>query len=89
MPAPRKRITEPTTIDVGGIAVTPDEISQAIDILTSAPGIMVKQPLFRAQHPLAEADYHQIASEQRGIDHTPKAQTKPAFIAALARLAAG
>lgn len=85
---PRKR-AQSTTSDVGGVLISVEQIELAIEILTSSSGIMVRQPLARVNHPLAAADYHAVAAEQRQIDETPKAKTKAAFIAALVRLAAG
>lgn len=58
------------------------------DILTSARGIMCAQPLRAGGHPLAAADYHKLAAEQRVIDLDPGAKTKPMFMSALERLAA-
>jgi hypothetical protein len=86
MPPSTRRTSKSRT--VGGVTVTVAEIRTAIDILTSAAGIMVKQPLARAEHPLAATDYHGVAAEQRQIDEDPTEGTKTAFVRALERLAA-
>ena len=85
---PRVRKTPAATVAVGGVETDTATIKSAIDVLTASSGIMVKQPLARAGNPLADCDYHAVANEQRQIDATPGAQTKPTFIRALERLAA-
>lgn len=87
--APRTRSAAGSTIQVGGIAVTSEQVQSAIDILTSASGIMVRRPLARAQHLLAECRYHDVATEQRELNGDKKVQTKIAFVAALRRLSPG
>ncbi|MEO6701023.1 MAG: hypothetical protein ABI140_14800 [Jatrophihabitantaceae bacterium] len=39
---PRKRAMKAT---IGGVAITADQVTAAVDILTNAAGIMVRQPL--------------------------------------------
>ena len=54
-------------VTVGGVALTADEVAAALKILREAKGIMVRQPLARAGHPLAEAEkgwYHPFAREE-------------------------
>jgi hypothetical protein len=86
---PRARKTKSTTVDVGGVAFSAEDVRTAIDILTSAGGVMVKQPLARAGNPLAAVDYHEVAAGQRKLDGDPRAHTKIAFIRALARSLSG
>ncbi len=45
--------------------------------------------MVKANHPLAETDYHLVVKDQRSIDGDTKLNTKMAFIAALIRLATG
>ena len=51
-------------VTVGGVALTLDEVAAALKILREAKGIMVRQPLARAGHPLARAEagwYHEFS----------------------------
>ena len=82
------RAGPPATIEVGGVAVTVEEIKHALIVLSDAKGIMVRQPLSRAEGPLANADYHGLANEQREIDGKAKMHTKSAFMRAWERLPA-
>lgn len=86
MPTPCKSVS---AVTVGGVEVTAEEVAEAIRILRSARGIMVRQPLAKANHRLADADYHAVPNEQRELDGDKKVQTKVAFVAALRRLSAG
>lgn len=80
---PRQRLP----VTVGGVEVSPEDAVAALEILTASPGIMVKQPLLRAGNPLSECDYHGFANEVRESDpELAKLNTKPAFMAGLARL---
>jgi hypothetical protein len=62
----------PQSFDIGGVTLTAADIRSAIDVLHAADrpgpmGIMVKQPLARAGHPLAQAEagwYHPFAKEE-------------------------
>ena len=79
----------PAKIDVGGVKVTQEEIRSAIDVLSSSTWIMVRQPLTSAGHPLAGANYLDVAREQRRVDGDRTVSTKIAFIHALERLLVG
>jgi hypothetical protein len=74
---------------IGGVAVTAAQIIEAIQILTEAKGIMVAQPLRKAENPLANCDYHGTAHDQRELDGDATSLTKVAFIHALERSIAG
>lgn len=50
-----------TTINVGGVDVTAEQIAQAIAILQSTGGTAVKQPLQAQGNPLSEMNYHAVA----------------------------
>lgn len=50
-------------VSVGGIAVTKEEIHQALEILNSDKSTAVKQPLKAKGHPLAAMDYHGVSKE--------------------------
>lgn len=67
-------------IDVGGVQASPEEIKSAIETLKAAKGYMVKQPLAKADSPLAGMDYHNVASKhlnkQGGQDKTKVAVLK-------------
>ena len=47
--------------------------------------IMVRQPLAKANNPLASCDYHGVANEERKLPGSEKLQTKAAFMAAIAK----
>jgi hypothetical protein len=60
LPAPESHV-------IGGVKLTLADIRQAINILRSSRGIMVRQPLAAAGHPLAAAQegwYHPFAKEE-------------------------
>jgi hypothetical protein len=71
---------------VGGVMVAPEDLAAAVAILTASNGIVVKQPLARAGHPLAEYGYHAVAKAERANEESAQSATKDAFIMALARL---
>jgi len=78
LPAPESHV-------VGGVKLSPADIRSAIEILRSAKGIMVKQPLARAGHPLSQATagwYHQFSREEIAlypeIAIDPQTHRKPA-----------
>ena len=58
--APNQGVTgpEPAKTDIGGVAVTKDEIHSAIQHLQEDKSTAVKQPLAKKGHPLAAMDYH-------------------------------
>jgi hypothetical protein len=61
LPAPEKH-------EVEGVPLSLPDIRRAIEVLKSSKGIMVKQPLARAGHPLAMAPdgwYHRLSAEER------------------------
>lgn len=58
-------------------------VEQAVEVLDSAPGIMVRQPLARACNPLAAADYHSVAAPYRHMFEGCRAKTRAAFVYAL------
>lgn len=56
----------PLTV-VGGVSLDLDQVTAAVKILREAPGVMVKQPLEKAGHPLAAAEkgwYHLFSAEE-------------------------
>ena len=61
LPVPEKHV-------ISGVVLSPADLREAIRILTEAKGIMVRQPLARAGHPLARADdpgwYHGFSGEE-------------------------
>jgi hypothetical protein len=78
LPRPEPRV-------VGGITLTLADVRRAIDILKAARGIMVRQPLASAGHPLANAAkgwYHQFAAEELALFPElridPQTHVKPA-----------
>lgn len=84
---------------VGGVLASAADCLAARELLERSPGLMVRQPLARAGHPLAGCDYHAEAapyrdaawaalawSGRRGAAGRPA--TKVAFMAALADRAA-
>lgn len=89
MPPRTRKPAQTATIDIGGVEVTVAEIKHAMIVLQDAKGIMVRQPLLRAEHPLAGCDYHAVANEQRLLDGIANMQTKSAFMRALERLSTG
>jgi hypothetical protein len=76
----------PVSYTISGITLTPSEIRSAIETLKNAKGIMVKQPLVRAGHPLAQAEdpewYHPFSREERQaypyLEVDPATRQKPA-----------
>jgi hypothetical protein len=87
-------------MNIGGVNLGPADIQQAIDILEGAKGIMVRQPLQRADHPLGSAApgwYHPFAQKEiavypaelmltPGTHSTPTAHVKTAVIHRLRRM---
>jgi hypothetical protein len=78
LPAPESHV-------IGGVTLTLADVRQALNILRSAPGIMVRQPLARAGHPLAGAEsgwYHPFAKQEIAdfpeIAIDPQTHRKPA-----------
>ena len=82
-------------MDVGGIAVTKEEIHAAIAHLNEDKSTAVKQPLKKKGHPLADMDYHGVATQELK-DHpelvipkgTKKAHVGQVKVAVLHHLAA-
>jgi hypothetical protein len=77
---------------IGGISVTSEQAQVALEILRSSQGMMIRQPLARAGHPLAACDYHAAAAPFRArAQDVPSAGrgaagrhlAKPAFIIAV------
>jgi hypothetical protein len=78
LPAPESHI-------VGGVKLSLTDLRSAVSILQGARGIMVRQPLDRAGHPLAQAEkgwYHLFAREEiksfPEIAIDPQTHRKPA-----------
>lgn len=74
----------PLTV-IGGVSLDMEQVATAVKILREAPGIMVKQPLARAGHPLDGAEegwYHQFAQDEihkfPGLAIEPGSHKKPA-----------
>jgi hypothetical protein len=72
-------------VTVGGVSLTMDEAASALKVLREAKGVMVRQPLERAGHPLAGAErgwYHSFAREEirrfPGLAAIPGTHRKPA-----------
>jgi len=90
--APRPKQTRPAgprkllPLTIGGVEVTVEEAVAAIDILETAPGIMVRQPLVKARNPLSECNYHSVANAERENPGSESLATKPAFVKALRKL---
>ena len=86
---------EKPKVDVGGIAVTKEEIHAAIAHLNEDKSTAVKQPLKKKGHPLADMDYHGVATQELK-DHpelvipkgTKKAHVGQVKVAVLHHLAA-
>jgi len=54
-------------VTIGGVALTVDEVASAVKVLREAKGIMVKQPLVKAGHPLSKAEagwYHAFSRSE-------------------------
>lgn len=51
---------------VGGVLVSLTVATEAHEILTGSPGLMVRQPLSQYGNPLARCDYHAEAAPYRG-----------------------
>ena len=69
----------------GGVSLSAEQVAEAVQVLRSAPGIMVAQPLARAGHPLAKAAkgwYHPFARAEMkkfpGLVSRPGSHAKPA-----------
>jgi hypothetical protein len=78
LPRPEPRV-------ICGITLSLTEVHSAIAVLRASKGIMVKQPLQRAGHPLAKAPdgwYHQFSLEERKLfpelEVDPQTHKKPA-----------
>jgi hypothetical protein len=79
LPVPEKHV-------ISGVVLSPADLREAITILREARGIMVRQPLARAGHPLARAEdpgwYHALAAaERRAYPHLevdPQTHRRPA-----------
>ena len=77
--------------NVGGITVTGTQAAEALHVLRKSRGMMVRQPLTRAMHPLSRCDYHRVAGPYKERVCLPKAGrgaagrhlTKTAFCLAL------
>lgn len=67
----------------GGVDATPEQVQQALDVLTSAKGMMIKQPLAKAGNPLAGTDYHAMAAPYLEKHKDQKFKTKLAYLDAL------
>ena len=82
--------TEPVAIQhlPGGVDATPAQIQQALDILLAAKGMMIKQPLAKADNPLAGTDYHAMAAPYLDSHAGEKFKTKLAYLDALKALLA-
>lgn len=77
-------LTAPVSHVIGGVTLTGADVATAIQILKSAKGVMVKQPLARAGHKLAGADtgwYHEITTAETALypslARVPGTHTKP------------
>jgi hypothetical protein len=77
---------------IGGVTVTPEQAHSALEILRSSSGMMIRQPLQRAGHPLAACDYHAASAPFRarpedlpaaGRGAAGRHLTKPAFVIAV------
>jgi hypothetical protein len=75
----------PESLVIGGVKLTLADIHSAVRILKEAKGIMVRQPLERAGHPLAQAGkgwYHPFSKEEIAsfpeIAIDPQTHRKPA-----------
>lgn len=55
---------QPGKKDIGGVAVTKEEMQHAIQILSADKSTAVKQPLAKAGHPLAGMAYHAVAKAE-------------------------
>lgn len=80
-----KLTVTPRTWTIGGVQVSEDDVISAIQILKTAKGIMVRQPLAKADHPLTGADkdwYHGFSAEERDwfpeLEIDPQTHRKPA-----------
>lgn len=77
----------PVTTSFGGVDnLTVEHLKAAHKTLSDAKGIMVKQPLTAANHPLQHMDYHSVASahvEKSGTTFVGKDKTKQAVLGAL------
>jgi hypothetical protein len=65
-------------VTVGGVDLTAAEAASALQVLRAAKGIMVRQPLEKAGHPLSKAEkgwYHEFAREE--IRKFPALKTDP------------
>jgi hypothetical protein len=78
-------LTAPESRVIGGVTLTMADIRTALNILRSSTGIMVRQPLARAGHPLARAAagwYHPFSKEEiksfPEIAIDPQTHRKPA-----------
>lgn len=74
------------TTEFGGVKATPDQLHDAYNVLSEAPGMMIKGPLEKAGNPLATSDYHGVVAQHKAATSF-KAQgkyaAKEAFVAAL------
>ena len=75
----------PPSWEVGGVTLGPVEVREAIAVLEGATGIMVRQPLAKAGHPLKDAAkgwYHAFSKEEvklfPSIAIDPQTHRKPA-----------
>lgn len=83
---------------VGGVSTSAGEAARALQVLQSSAGMMVRQPLRKAQSPLAECDYHEAAAPwkaqvatqdpRHGRGAAGRHITKAAFMQALRALVA-
>lgn len=74
----------PASHVIGAVTLTGADVAEAIKILKEAKGVMVKQPLARAGHKLADADsgwYHEITKSETllypALARIPGTHTKP------------
>jgi DNA-directed RNA polymerase specialized sigma24 family protein len=95
------RILDRPLAVIGGVALTAEQVTAALKILREAKGIMVRQPLARAGHPLSQAEkgwYHGFAREEMkkfpalaagpGTHRKPAGHVKEAVIHRLERILA-
>jgi hypothetical protein len=82
---PGTELAQPESRVIGGVTLTMADIRTALNVLREAPGIMVRQPLAKAGHPLALAEagwYHPFSKEEikafPEIAIDPQTHRKPA-----------
>lgn len=84
---------------VGGVECVVGDCESALECLTVATGLMVRQPLLRISNPLADCDYHAVAAPYKaqmrlffpspgGRGAAGRHITKRAFCFALSQLVA-